>query len=80
MQTPSPYATRTTLPARIYPKQAMIQLLDKLASISLVVIDESFIDFSTSEEPASVQAEAIQRPNVIVLKSLGNHWEYMIFV
>jgi len=53
------------------PKQAMIQLLDKLSTIKLVVIDESFIDFAALGEQASMQKEAIQRPNVIVLKSLG---------
>jgi len=49
----------------------MLKLLDKLSSIDLIVVDESFIDFVESTSPTSIQQEATQRHNVIVVKSLG---------
>ncbi len=49
----------------------MLALLDKLASVDLVVIDESFIDFVDLPLPTSIQRAATQRHNVIVVKSLG---------
>src|SRR5207302_11111059 len=39
----------------------------------LLVVDESFIDFSEELIPTVIQ-EAIQRPNVVVLKSLGKNF------
>jgi histidinol-phosphate/aromatic aminotransferase/cobyric acid decarboxylase-like protein len=49
-------------------------MLDELAGLDLVVVDESFIDFVDVEAPTSVADEATIRPNVIVLKSLGKNF------
>lgn len=55
-------------------KEEMLKLVDALAHLELVVIDESFIDFVTSEQDASLAGAAIRRKNVIVLKSLGKNF------
>jgi histidinol-phosphate/aromatic aminotransferase/cobyric acid decarboxylase-like protein len=39
-----------------------------------VVIDESFIDFSDAEQYPSGGPDAVIRPNVVVLKSLGKNF------
>ena len=51
----------------------MICLLDALADLKLIVIDESFIDFAQEDSIPSVVGEAVRRENVIVLKSLGKN-------
>lgn len=51
----------------------MIGLLDALADVSLIVVDESFIDFAQENRIPSVAAVAARRENVIVLKSLGKN-------
>jgi histidinol-phosphate/aromatic aminotransferase/cobyric acid decarboxylase-like protein len=51
----------------------MTCLLDALADLKLIVIDESFIDFAEEEFIPSVVDEATRRENVIVLKSLGKN-------
>jgi histidinol-phosphate/aromatic aminotransferase/cobyric acid decarboxylase-like protein len=56
------------------PRREVIRLMDALADRRLVVVDESFIDFVDDEEEASVAAEAMLRPNVLVLKSLGKNF------
>jgi histidinol-phosphate/aromatic aminotransferase/cobyric acid decarboxylase-like protein len=56
------------------PRQEVIRLLDALADLDLVVVDESFIDFVDTEQHPSVAGEATIRPNVIVLKSLGKNF------
>lgn len=50
----------------------VVRLMDALADLDLVVIDESFIDFVDGE--CSVADEAPLRSNVIVLKSLGKNF------
>ncbi|WP_248964425.1 pyridoxal phosphate-dependent aminotransferase [Sphaerisporangium perillae] len=52
----------------------VIELLDTLSDLDLVVVDESFIDFVDAEAHTSVADEAVIRPNVIVLKSLGKNF------
>jgi len=52
-------------------RQAVIGLMDALSDLDLVVIDESFLEFADAEAYPSVVDEAILRPNVIVLRSLG---------
>jgi len=49
----------------------MIALLEKLSSVELIVVDESFIDFVDSPLPTSIQQAATKMHNVIVIKSLG---------
>ena len=56
------------------PKREVIRFMDALEDLDLVVIDESFIDFVEVEMNPSVAAEAVVRPNVIVLKSLGKNF------
>lgn len=51
----------------------MIRLLDTLADLKLIVVDESFIDFAHEDRIPSVADEAVRRENVIVLKSLGKN-------
>jgi histidinol-phosphate/aromatic aminotransferase/cobyric acid decarboxylase-like protein len=53
------------------PRDEVVRMIDELADLDLVVVDESFIDFVDAEAPASVADEATVRRNVIVLKSLG---------
>jgi histidinol-phosphate/aromatic aminotransferase/cobyric acid decarboxylase-like protein len=55
-------------------RREVLRLLDTLADLDLVVIDESFIDFVDAEPYTSVADEAAIRPNVIVLKSLGKNF------
>jgi histidinol-phosphate/aromatic aminotransferase/cobyric acid decarboxylase-like protein len=52
----------------------VLRLLDRLAGLELVVIDESFIDFVEAEESPSVGPWVVGRDNVIVLKSLGKNF------
>lgn len=56
------------------PKQQVIALLDSLQDLDLVVVDESFLEFSDAEPEPSVAAEAVLRTNVIVLRSLGKNF------
>ncbi|WP_412126519.1 pyridoxal phosphate-dependent aminotransferase [Streptomyces xinghaiensis] len=55
-------------------RSQIVWLLDELADLDLVVIDESFIDFVDAERAPSVAEEATIRPNVVVLKSLGKNF------
>ena len=55
-------------------RRDVIRFMDELADLDLVVIDESFIDFSDAEQYPSVGPDAVIRPNVIVLKSLGKNF------
>ena len=50
----------------------VLRVLEALADLDVVVIDESFIDFAAEGEIPSVEREVTRFPNVIVLKSLGN--------
>ena len=56
------------------PRREVLRLMDELADLDLVVIDESFIDFVEAEPAPSVATEAAIRPNVVVLKSLGKNF------
>jgi histidinol-phosphate/aromatic aminotransferase/cobyric acid decarboxylase-like protein len=56
------------------PKQQVIALLDSLQDLDLIVVDESFLEFSDAEQEPSVAAEAVLRTNVIVLRSLGKNF------
>ncbi|MDQ1007521.1 histidinol-phosphate/aromatic aminotransferase/cobyric acid decarboxylase-like protein [Streptomyces sp. V4I23] len=55
-------------------KQQVVSLLDQLQDLDLVVVDESFLEFADGGQEASVAAEAVLRPNVIVLRSLGKNF------
>jgi histidinol-phosphate/aromatic aminotransferase/cobyric acid decarboxylase-like protein len=55
-------------------RRDVIRFMDALGDLDLVVVDESFIDFSDAEQYPSVGPDAVIRPNVIVLKSLGKNF------
>ncbi len=56
------------------PRREVLRLLDELSDLDLVVVDESFIDFMDAEPDGSVARDAVIRPNVVVLKSLGKNF------
>ncbi|MGV9942738.1 pyridoxal phosphate-dependent aminotransferase [Streptomyces sp. NPDC003401] len=55
-------------------KHAVVQFMDAMADLDLVVVDESFLEFADAETEPSVVQEAMLRPNVIVLRSLGKNF------
>ena len=56
------------------PRRDVIRFMDMLGDLDLVVVDESFIDFSDAEQYPSVGPDAVIRPNTVVLKSLGKNF------
>jgi histidinol-phosphate/aromatic aminotransferase/cobyric acid decarboxylase-like protein len=56
------------------PRRDVVRFMDALSDLDLVVVDESFIDFSDAEQYPSVGQDAAIRPNVVVLKSLGKNF------
>ncbi len=55
-------------------KHSVVQFMDAMADRDLVVIDESFLEFADAEAEPSVVQEAMLRPNVVVLRSLGKNF------
>ncbi|WP_432171621.1 pyridoxal phosphate-dependent aminotransferase [Streptomyces sp. 1222.5] len=55
-------------------RQQVVQFMDAMADLDLVVIDESFLEFADAETEPSVVQEAMLRPNVVVLRSLGKNF------
>ncbi|MET7472878.1 histidinol-phosphate transaminase [Streptomyces sp. NPDC005648] len=55
-------------------KHAVVQFMDSMADLDLVVVDESFLEFADAEAEPSVVQEAMLRPNVVVLRSLGKNF------
>ncbi|WP_055489873.1 histidinol-phosphate transaminase [Streptomyces sp. TP-A0356] len=55
-------------------RQTLVQFMDAMADLDLVVIDESFLEFADAENEPSVVQDAVMRPNVIVLRSLGKNF------
>jgi histidinol-phosphate/aromatic aminotransferase/cobyric acid decarboxylase-like protein len=56
------------------PTQAMRKLLDAFASLQLVILDESFVDFAYEDEQRnrrSLAAEVAAMPNVVLIKSMS---------
>lgn len=56
----------------ILSREQILWLLDELAHLDNIIIDESFIDFS-SEEPPSIKNDVANYRNAWVLKSLGKN-------
>ncbi|TLS46547.1 aminotransferase class I/II-fold pyridoxal phosphate-dependent enzyme [Streptomyces montanus] len=56
------------------PRQTINAFCDALADLDLIVIDESFLEFADAEAEPSVVEDAVMRPNVIVLRSLGKNF------
>jgi histidinol-phosphate/aromatic aminotransferase/cobyric acid decarboxylase-like protein len=55
-------------------KAQVLSLCDALADLDLVIIDESFLEFADNGSEVSIVDEAVLRPNVIVLRSLGKNF------
>ncbi|MGW3173144.1 pyridoxal phosphate-dependent aminotransferase [Streptomyces sp. NPDC001153] len=55
-------------------KQQVVQFMDAMTDLDLVIVDESFLEFADAEAEPSVVQEAMLRPNVIVLRSLGKNF------
>ncbi|MEU6577432.1 histidinol-phosphate transaminase [Streptomyces sp. NPDC046805] len=55
-------------------RHAIVQFMDAMADLDLVVVDESFLEFADAEAEPSVVQEAMLRPNVVVLRSLGKNF------
>jgi histidinol-phosphate/aromatic aminotransferase/cobyric acid decarboxylase-like protein len=55
-------------------RRDVIRFMDALGDLDLVVVDESFIDFTDAEQYPSVGPDAVIRPNAVVLKSLGKNF------
>jgi histidinol-phosphate/aromatic aminotransferase/cobyric acid decarboxylase-like protein len=55
-------------------KQQVVQFMDAMADLDLVIVDESFLEFADAEAEPSVVQEAMLRPNVVVLRSLGKNF------
>lgn len=55
-------------------KHQLVQFMDAMADLDLIVIDESFLEFADAEQEPSVVQEAMLRPNVVVLRSLGKNF------
>jgi histidinol-phosphate/aromatic aminotransferase/cobyric acid decarboxylase-like protein len=55
-------------------RHALTQFMDAMADLDLIVIDESFLEFADAEAEPSVVQEAMLRPNVVVLRSLGKNF------
>jgi histidinol-phosphate/aromatic aminotransferase/cobyric acid decarboxylase-like protein len=56
------------------PRREVVRLMDSLADLDLVVVDESFLDFVDEEASPSVAGDAMVRSNVLVLRSLGKNF------
>ena len=56
------------------PRQSLVQFMDAMADLDLIVIDESYLEFADAEAEPSVVQEAMIRPNVVVLRSLGKNF------
>ncbi|MFI2199849.1 pyridoxal phosphate-dependent aminotransferase [Streptomyces sp. NPDC020192] len=55
-------------------KQQIVQFMDAMTDLDLIVVDESFLEFADAETDPSVVQEAMIRPNVVVLRSLGKNF------
>ncbi|MFI6087835.1 pyridoxal phosphate-dependent aminotransferase [Streptomyces sp. NPDC051218] len=58
----------------LLPRRSVLALIDALHDLDLVVVDESFLEFADAGPESSVAEEAVLRPNVIVLRSLGKNF------
>jgi histidinol-phosphate/aromatic aminotransferase/cobyric acid decarboxylase-like protein len=56
----------------IFLREQILWILEELAHLDNIIVDESFIDFS-GEEPPSIKNDVANYPNAWVLKSLGKN-------
>ena len=59
---------------RLVTKRDMQHLLESLAHIGLVLVDESFLDFTDEDPSPSVMGMVHDFPNLLVLKSLSKSY------
>ena len=59
---------------KLVPQRDMQHLLESLAHIGLVLVDESFLDFTDEEPSPSVMGMVHDFPNLLVLKSLSKSY------
>ena len=55
-------------------KSALVYFLDRMKSLNLVLVDESFLDFVDAEQNPSALDLINEYPNLIVLKSLSKNY------
>src|SRR5215471_7168912 len=55
----------------LMPRADVLRVLEKLADLEVVVVDESFIDFADEHEVPSIERNVARHPNAIVIKSLS---------
>ncbi|MFR0352387.1 pyridoxal phosphate-dependent aminotransferase [Streptomyces sediminimaris] len=55
-------------------RHTLVQFMDAMADLDLIVVDESFLEFADAEAESSVVQDALIRPNVVVLRSLGKNF------
>ncbi|MFF1279461.1 aminotransferase class I/II-fold pyridoxal phosphate-dependent enzyme [Streptomyces sp. NPDC058299] len=55
-------------------RRQVVEFMDTMADLDLVIVDESFLEFADAEAEPSVVQEAVLRPNVVVLRSLGKNF------
>ncbi len=53
---------------RLWPRASIVEFLDQLPPSVLTVIDETYLEYTGAE---SLEGEATQRPNLIVIKSMS---------
>ncbi len=58
----------------IFSRDEVIEIIEGLAELEIIIIDESFIDFSSEENIPSVADIVHKYHNAIVLKSLGKNF------
>ncbi len=59
---------------KLYPKDDIVKILDNLCSLDGVVIDESFMGFTSYRRESSVQSLVNKYPNLIVVHSVGKEY------
>lgn len=55
-------------------KADLMDLINALEDLDVIIVDESFIDFVQETDVPTLAREAIERENVIVIKSLGKNF------
>jgi histidinol-phosphate/aromatic aminotransferase/cobyric acid decarboxylase-like protein len=57
----------------VLPRADVLRLADQLRHLDVLVVDESFIDFSEEDDIPTVARDVAVRPHLVVLKSLGKN-------
>ena len=55
----------------LVPKRAIVRLVEKLADRNcMLIVDESFIDFASSDHRETLEPEVAKYPNLVICKSM----------